>query len=466
MGGLYHGRILLHWCDSCHTPVLAERCACGASTRAVPVTPPGDARPAFPDDIAFVNSIYEDQFGMSIIPEGQIALLNKVPDHDRMEEIIVGGAIIGAIRYLPAEGRWEALPRPDAALIATPKKRFIIIDEGALSSVREGRSLLAPGLISCDSSVREGDEVFMMTPSGICAGVGRARVDADEANRMERGQIVKTRKNIPSVYTPGQATWDDVIKANADVLLKAEAASGKFIADSIAPYEHLPKSVSYSGGKDSLATLLVVMNTYRKLPILYIDTGLEFPSTEQNVCDVQEQYGLECVRIESIEEFWQDFEESGPPARDNRWCCRTSKLEPLRQHIVNTYGEEGEMVSFIGQRKYESFSRMKNPRVWRNSYVKNQICLAPIHTWTALHVWLYIFREKAPFNSMYKHGVDRMGCYMCPASDLGILEKIKITHPELWQEWEQAVSQWMKTKGISQDWFESGEWRTRGDKAV
>lgn len=466
MGGLYHGRILLHWCDSCHTPVLAERCACGASTRAVPVTPPGDARPAFPDDIAFVNSIYEDQFGMSIIPEGQIALLNKVPDHDRMEEIIVGGAIIGAIRYLPAEGRWEALPRPDAALVATPKKRFIIIDEGALSSVREGRSLLAPGLISCDSSVREGDEVFMMTPSGICAGVGRARIDADEANRMERGQVVKTRKNIPSAYTSGKATWDDVIKANADVLLKAEAASGKFIVDSIGPYEHLPMSVSYSGGKDSLATLLVVMNTYRKLPILYIDTGLEFPSTEENVCDVQEQYGLECVRIESIEEFWQDFEESGPPARDNRWCCRTSKLEPLRQHIVNTYGEEGEMVSFIGQRKYESFSRMKNPRVWRNSYVKNQICLAPIHTWTALHVWLYIFREKAPFNSMYKHGVDRMGCYMCPASDLGILEKIKITHPELWQEWEQAVSQWMKTKGISQDWFESGEWRTRGDKAV
>jgi len=98
-----------------------------------------------------------------------------------------------------------------------------------------------------------------------------------------------------------------LIKANADVLLKAEAASGKFIADSIAPYEHLPKSVSYSGGKDSLATLLVVMNTYRKLPILYIDTGLEFPATEENVCDVQERYGLECVRIESIDDFWRDF---------------------------------------------------------------------------------------------------------------------------------------------------------------
>ena len=466
MGGLYHGKILLHWCDSCHTPVLSDRCSCESRTRAVQVTPPGDARPAFPDDIEFVNRIYEEQFGMSIIPEGQIALLNKVPDNDRMEEIVVGGAIVGAIRYLPAKGYWEALPRPEAALIEKPKRRFIVIDDGAVMSVKDGRSLLAPGLVFCDPSVREGDEVFMMTRSGICAGVGRAKVDADIAGKMERGQVVKTRKNIPSTYVPGKATWDDAVRANADILAKAEKASGKFIADHIGPYEHLPMSVSYSGGKDSLATLLVVMNTYRKLPILYIDTGLEFPSTEENVRDVQRQYDLMCVRIESRDEFWRDFELSGPPARDNRWCCRTSKLEPLRRHIIESYGEDGELVSFIGQRKYESFSRMKNPRVWRNSYVQNQVCLAPIHTWTALHVWLYIFRENAPFNYLYMHGVDRMGCYMCPASDVGVLEKIKSVHPELWQEWEDAVSIWMEKNGISKSWFESGKWRTRGDGAA
>jgi len=463
MSGLYHGRILLHWCDSCHTPVLAERCACGKATRAVPVTPPGDARPAFPDDIAFVNQIYEEQFGMSIIPEGHIALLNKAPDNDRMEEIVVGGAIIGAIRYLPAENRWEALPRPDAALIAKPEKRYIIVDEGALPSIRDGSSLLAPGMISCDSSVKAGDEVFMMTPSGTCAGVGRARVDAEEAGRMERGQVVKTRKNIRAPYTSGAATWDDVVQANQNVLDRAEAASGKFIADNIGPYEHLPISVSYSGGKDSLATLLVVMKTFKKLPILYIDTGLEFPSTEKNVCDVQARYDLDCIRIEAGDEFWSGFDANGPPARDNRWCCRAAKLEPLRRHIEQNHGE---IVSFIGQRKYESFSRMKNPRVWRNSYVQNQVCMAPIHTWTALHVWLYIFREKAPFNDLYQHGVDRIGCYMCPASDMGVLERIKTIHPELWQEWEEKVAEWMKKQGISESWFASGEWRTRGDRAV
>lgn len=459
MGGLYHGRILLHWCDSCHVPVLAEQCACAGLTRAVPVTPPGDARPAFPDDITFVNQVYEEQFGMRLIPEGHLALLNKVPDKDRMEEIIVGGAVVGAIRYLPKEKRWEALPRPDAARIDTPKKRFIIVDDGAVSSIRNGSSLLAPGLVSCDNSVCAGDEVFMMTASGTCVGVGRAKVDADEANRIERGQVVKTRKNIPSEFIPGSASWNDAVEANRDVLSRAESASGKFIADSIAPYEHLPVSVSYSGGKDSLATLLVVLNTYRKVPIVYIDTGLEFPQTEDNINDIVKHFDLTCMRIESGEVFWQEFEVQGPPAIDCRWCCRVAKLEPLRQFIEDNHGE---IVSFVGQRKYESFSRMKNPRVWRNSYVKNQLCLAPIHNWTALHVWLYIFREKAPYNVMYEHGVDRMGCFMCPASDMAILDRIVEIVPELWKGWEQKVDEWRLAEGLPESWLSDGEWRKRG----
>ncbi len=106
----YLGKILLRWCDSCHTPVLAEKCSCGAATRPVPVTPPGDARPAFPADIALINRIYEDHFGAPLIPEGHLALLNKVPDKDRMEEIIVGGGIAGIIRYFPDERRWEPVP--------------------------------------------------------------------------------------------------------------------------------------------------------------------------------------------------------------------------------------------------------------------------------------------------------------------------------------------------------------------
>ncbi|HWQ64270.1 MAG TPA: phosphoadenosine phosphosulfate reductase family protein [Methanospirillum sp.] len=462
MGGLYHGKILLHWCDNCHAPVMADRCACGAEARSVPVTPPGDARPAFPDDILFINNLFLDRFGITLIPDGWAALVNKVPDKDRMEEVVVGGAIVGAIRYLPETGRWDALPRPESALIQKPEKRYVIVDDGAGPSIREGASLLAPGFVSCDPGIAAGDEVFMLTRSGECVGVGRMKVNADEASAMERGQIVRSRKNIRSQFTPGSATWDEVVEANKDVLIRLESATKQFIEEHIGPYEHLPTSVSYSGGKDSLASLLVVMNTFRKLPILFIDTGMEFPSTYENVRQVTEKYELECIMVDSMGEFWREFEVQGPPAVDCRWCCKTAKLEPLRKFIESTWAE---CVSFVGQRKYESASRAKNPRVWRNAFVRNQICLAPIHNWTAMHVWLYIFREKAPYNEMYAHGVDRMGCYMCPASDMAILERIQSHVPELWKEWEEKMEAWRVRHELPESWMTEGTWRVRNDRS-
>lgn len=461
MGGLYHGKILLHWCDACHCPVMAEQCACGAQTRSVPVTPPGDARPAFPDDITFINDLFVDRFGIKIVPEGWVALLNKVPDKDRMEEIVVGGAIVGAIRYHPDSSSWEALPRPEAAAIEPPTKRYVIVDDGAVPSIRDGASLLAPGFVTCDPAIQAGDEVIMLTRSGDCVGVGRMKVSAEDAASMSRGQIVRTRKNVRSPCTPGPASWDIVVGANHDVLQRLESATRQFISEHIGPYEHLPISVSYSGGKDSLATLLVVMNTYRITPILFIDTGMEFPSTYQNVRDVTQQYNLECINVDSEGEFWREFDLQGPPAVDCRWCCKTAKLEPLRKFIESTWTE---CVSFVGQRKYESFSRSKNPRVWRNSFVRNQICLAPIHNWTAMHVWLYIFREQAPYNTMYRHGVDRMGCYMCPASDMAILERIKNHVPDLWKEWEEKMEGWRKKQNLPESWMNEGSWRVRGDR--
>lgn len=122
MGPSYLGRILLHWCEKCHVPVLAERCNCGTATRAVPVTPSGDARRAFKEDIESINTIYMNHFGAPLIPSGHIALLNKIPGRDRMEEVVVGVGISGSIRYIPEEQRWEPYPRPEAIAQLTPKK--------------------------------------------------------------------------------------------------------------------------------------------------------------------------------------------------------------------------------------------------------------------------------------------------------------------------------------------------------
>ncbi|MFA4860880.1 phosphoadenosine phosphosulfate reductase family protein [Methanoregula sp.] len=455
----YLGKILLRWCDHCHTPVLARTCACGAETREVPVTPPGDARPAFPDDIALVNRIYEEHFGAPLIPEGHLALLNKVPDNDRMEEVVAGGGIVGIIRYFPDRKEWEPVPRPEAGLLFTPTKRFVVVSDDAVPFIRDqGMSVLRPGVIAIEDHVRAGDEVLILAPDGKCIGVGRAKVDAETARAMEKGQIVRTRRNIASTVVPGAATWEDAVKANAGVLERAEGEAVLFIREVAGRNPGLQPNISYSGGKDSLATLLVVLKAIGNVPLLFADTGLEFPETYANVDEVAKKYGLEVLRTDGITTFWETFSRQGPPAVNARWCCKVCKLTPVAKLIREKWGE---CLSFIGQRRYESAARAQSERVWRNSNVRVQLSAAPIHNWTALHVWLYIMQEQAPYNVLYRHHLDRIGCFMCPSSDMALIHMIADEYPELWQSWTEKLETYRQSAGLPEAWITDGKWRLR-----
>jgi phosphoadenosine phosphosulfate reductase len=457
----YLGRILLRWCDTCHTPVLAKTCACGAVTREVPVTPPGDARPAFPADIALINRIYEEHFGAPLIPEGHLALLNKVPDQDRMEEVIVGGGVAGIIRYFPEKRRWEPVPRPEACRLFSPTKRYVVLSEDAVPFIRDqGMSVLAPGVLFIEEHVREGDEVFVLAPDRTCIGVGRAKFSAEEARAMKKGSLVRTRRNIASQVVPGPASWDDAVRANAQVLERAEGEAVQFVMDVAQRNSRLPPNISYSGGKDSLAMLLVVKKAIGSVPLLFADTGLEFPETYANVDTVSEKYGLEVIRTNGNNTFWRTFDRDGPPAVNARWCCRVCKLTPVGNLIRERWGE---CLSFIGQRRYESATRAKSERVWRNRNVTCQLSAAPIHNWTALHVWLYIFREQAPYNVLYGRNLDRIGCFMCPSSDMALIHMIAESYPDLWKDWTGRLRQWQERAGLPESWVEEGRWRLRGE---
>ena len=454
----YLGKILLHWCDSCHVPVLSARCRCGQTARPVPVTPPGDARPAFPSDIGFVNRIYREYFGNDLIPPGHLALMSKVPEIDRMEEIVLGGGVVGAVRFDPVKKHWEPLPRPGSTKYLKPRLRYVIIDPGAVPSVmNEGASVLAPGLLEIEESVSPGDEVYILEPSGTCVGVGRAKVSAADARTMKRGAVVRTRKNIPSHPVPGEATWDDAIVANRDILARVEAEAKAFVQKTVAD-NPLPVTVSYSGGKDSLATFLLVRGAVGNVPLIFIDTGIEFPETYENVIEVARRYGTDVITITGKVGFWDAFDRMGPPAMNARWCCKVCKLGPLKQAISERYGE---CLSFIGQRRYESVTRRNTPRVWRNSFVPNQLSASPIQNWTALHVWLYLFREKAPYNVLYEKQCDRIGCYLCPSTDPGAYDHIRVNHRDLCERWESRLREWARNNGMTDEWVDSGQWREK-----
>jgi phosphoadenosine phosphosulfate reductase len=462
---LYLGELFLHWCPSCNLPVLGKECACGARTNHVSVTPPGDIRPAFKYEIDLINRLSDEQFGSPLIIGERVVVLNKSPYDDRMEEIIVDGEVVGSIRYELEYLRWVLLLRLGGArrIFANKDrsklKNWVLIDEGAEKFILSGSSVLAPGIADADPDIEEMAEVVVLTHDGQVLAAGRARMTGAKMLEKGKGVGVKVRlKAVPediSIPSDGQ-TWDDAVAANSEYLSKFTGKSHEFINNVISSVDR-PVTVSYSGGKDSLVVLHLVSECVDDYELLFADTGIEFPETVENVAEVARLYGKPLNSIDSGDAFWDSVENFGPPSVEVRWCCKVCKLGPITQIINDNY--ENGCLTFIGQRKYESGARAKSESVWKNPWVANQVAAAPIQHWTAMHVWLYIFKNKLPYNPMYEEGFDRIGCWLCPSGSMSDLVRLKTTHPGLEKRLNDYLLVYAEKMGLSEEWVEHGFWR-------
>lgn len=462
---VYLGELLLYWCSLCNVPVLGKKCGCGATTKKVTITPPGDIRPAFEHDINHINSISIKQFNAPLIPPGHLVVLNKAPYDDRMDEIIIDGEVIARIRFEIDGLRWTLLSGTGGARRLFSEKdrkkmrNWVVIDGDAVKFIVKGANVLAPGIADADPSIQEGDEIIVLTPENNVVAAGRARMDGETMLKRERGMAVKCRwSEAPcDVDIPkGGQTWADAVSANSNILDRFIDRSHKFI-NNVAKTTNRPVTVSYSGGKDSLATLQLVSECMDDYEIIFADTGLEFPETVKNVQVAVKRYGRPLRLISVGDAFWRSVDDFGPPSVEVRWCCKVCKLGPITQLIEENY--ENGCLSYIGQRKYESSARAKSERVWKNPWVGNQVGAAPIQDWTALHVWLYIFRTGAPYNPLYEQGFDRIGCWLCPSSSLADLVHLKETHPDMEKRLTDYLLGYAKRMGLSKEWVEHGFWR-------
>jgi len=480
------GKIHLRWCRECNLPVLDESCnICKGRTVQVKITPPGDVRPAFPKDIEMIESILREQFGVKEdIFKNKLVLLNKTPGIDYMKEIILDGEVFAILKYDVDRGKWSLLPTVEGArkiVNAGGFKKIVGIREDVVPYILERHaSVLRPGVAYLSQGIERGEEVIVVVVEGDSEkfkdtqviGVGKARMDYREVMERDKGMVVKIRH----AEAPREATYlretgdfktsiEKMIQANEHVIEKYEREALGFIKNTVERIKK-PALIAYSGGKDSLTVLLLSMKALKekgiKFDVIFVDTGLELPETLENVEEVERRYNLEIIKLRS-EDFWEKLKEYGPPGRDYRWCSKVCKMKPVERFIRSRYREG--CLTFVGVRKYESINRSKRPRIWRSRDVKGQIQCAPILHWSAMHVWLYLFKNKAPYNKVYELGFDRVGCYICPAMDLGEIELMKKYYPQLWERWERYLREYAKKNNLDEDWVRGGwRWRYRKER--
>lgn len=466
------GPLLLDWCDHCNVPIASgTHCgSCDSATRRVSIAPPGDVRPAFAGDldrlITSITKQYGKQAAQGLIPSDKIVLLNAIPDLDCCEEVILDGQIIGLHRFRLEHLEWEFVPKLEGArrLAKVTQKKLVVIDDSAVDFIVSGANVLRPGIKDADSGIEPGDYVFVVNEQGLVVLTGLAAMTGDEMQTRERGVAVRKRYWGPPTEAkllPRGQTWQQVLDANAPLLQRLEKKAITFVQGTVTEFSR-PIAVAFSGGKDSLAVLLLVKKALPKqsFHVMFIDTGIEFPETIENVFAAVSTLGLKdrlIIKLVEKDQFFRVLDQFGLVARDFRVCCKTVKLGPIAQ-LIEEHFPKG-CLSFIGQRRYESRRRANSGPIWENPWVPNQIGASPIQNWTALMVWLYLFQEKAPYNDLYKRGFERIGCMFCPASTMSEFDMIAACYPQEWERWYKVARSIAEREGLSEKWVKYGFWR-------
>lgn len=180
-------------------------------------------------------------------------------------------------------------------------------------------------------------------------------------------------------------------------------------------------AVAFSGGKDSEVVLYLCLQVNPKVPVVFNNTGVEYPETSAFVTQIAADWNLNIKITHPEKSFWECIKQYGFPNRSKARasgskapCCYWLKEKPMFLAIR----ENGWLGYFTGETAVESWQRM----FWARDrgicfhLKKEKVCkIKPILWWTEAEVLAFIERQRLPLNPVYAQGAHRIGCMPCTA---------------------------------------------------
>jgi 3'-phosphoadenosine 5'-phosphosulfate sulfotransferase (PAPS reductase)/FAD synthetase len=220
--------------------------------------------------------------------------------------------------------------------------------------------------------------------------------------------------------------------------------------------------VTFSGGKDSLAALLWVMNNFTKdFTTVFCDTGWENPVTYRYIDEIAGQLKLNLVKLKSKKfDGLIDLSKKKKrfPSSQRRFCTSELKALPMIDYILDEVKDGFIIIQGIralesanraklnaqcqyfkyyfepygydkrGKPKYHTYRR-KEVKVFCEGKRLNDV-LRPVFDWSAQQVIDYIIENGLKPNPLYGMGFGRVGCFPCIMSRNAEIYQITQRFPE------------------------------------
>ena len=205
--------------------------------------------------------------------------------------------------------------------------------------------------------------------------------------------------------------------------------------------------VSFSGGKDSTAMLLMMLEKGLQIDdIVFMDTGVEFPEMYEHIEKVEKYINHKVTRLKaekSFEYMLLEYEKKKGknkgqkgysfPDFKNRWCTQYFKKSAIKKYLKEKY-KDCEVIEYHGI-AVDEIKRLEKNREKNIKY--------PLAEWniTEQEALEYCYNRGFYWNGLYEK-FHRVSCWCCPLKSLKELKVLYKEHPELFkklEEWESKT---------------------------
>lgn len=197
--------------------------------------------------------------------------------------------------------------------------------------------------------------------------------------------------------------------------------------------------VSYSGGKDSTAMLIKLIEEGVKIDqIVFANTGVELPGMIEYIKRVERYIGRKIDIVEgdiTFDDWFYGINTKGKNKGQRRgfpptvgvgcWAKRELKIKPLRKI------EGKDNIIYLG------IAADERHRMYREQYQHKNLYKFPLIEWDMTEQECIDFLKERDLHNPLYDIFSRLGCWMCPKQPLHALKTLHEKYPEYWAKLKQ-----------------------------